>query len=158
MPRPISYAVFCLKKKTPVGGFLGHERPFQPGRESRAAAAAQAGGLHLVDNPVAALVDDRLGAVPRATPARALKPSIVEAVEVLEDAILVVEHDQNFPGSTIGLGVGKPRGASAEGQRPQQSGIKRGIQPVALQQKDERGRSRGMKGHQLPSLQLPALH
>ena len=30
---------------------LGHERPLQPGREAGAAAAAQAGGLHLVDDP-----------------------------------------------------------------------------------------------------------
>ena len=49
-----------------VLGFLRHERPFQAGREARAAAAAQARGLHLVDDPVAALVDDRLGAVPGA--------------------------------------------------------------------------------------------
>jgi hypothetical protein len=80
-----------------VGGFLGHERPFQAGREARPAAPAQARGLHLGDDPVAALVDDRLGAVPRATAARALQPPIVEAVEVLEDAILVVEHDLKLP-------------------------------------------------------------
>src|SRR6202035_4855744 len=47
-----------------VGRFLRHERPFQPGRETRPAAAAKARGLHLIDDPVAALVDDRLGAVP----------------------------------------------------------------------------------------------
>src|SRR6185295_10796917 len=99
------------------------ERPFQAGRESRPAAATQAGRLHLVDDPVAALVDDRLGAVPRAAAACALQPPIVEAVEVLEDAILVVEHDLNFPGSTIGLRVSEARGASAEGDRPQQAGF-----------------------------------
>ena len=80
-----------------VGGFLGHERPFQAGRKARPAAAAQARGLHLVDDPVAALVDDRLGAVPGAAAARALEPPVVEAVEVLEDAILVVEHDLKLP-------------------------------------------------------------
>ena len=86
-----------------VGGFLGHERPFQPGRKAGPAAPAQAGGFHLADDPVAALVDDTLGAVPGAAPARALEAPIVQAVEVLEDAILVVEHDQIFPGSTFGL-------------------------------------------------------
>src|SRR6266850_3484725 len=76
-----------------VGRFLRHERPFQPGRKSGPATAAQARGLHLVNDPVAALVDDRLGTVPGATAARALEAPVVEAVEVLEDAILVVEHD-----------------------------------------------------------------
>jgi hypothetical protein len=79
--------------RPPVGGFLGHERPFQPGRKTRPAAAAQAGRLHLADDPVAALVDDPLGAVPGPTAARALEAPVVEAVEVPEDAILVVEHD-----------------------------------------------------------------
>ena len=76
-----------------VGRFFRHERPFQTRRKARPAPAAQAGGLHLADDPVAALVDDRLGAVPGATPARAFEAPILEAVEVLEDAILVVEHD-----------------------------------------------------------------
>ena len=111
-----------------VGRFLRHERPFQPGRESRPAAAAQARGLHLVDDPVAALVDDRLGAVPGAAAARALEAPVVEAVEVLEDAVLVVEHAQSFPNSTIGLRVGEAGGAAAEGQRPQQTGFERGVQ------------------------------
>src|SRR5258705_1158490 len=80
-----------------VGRFLRHERPFQAGWETRPAPPAQARSLHLVDDPVAALVDDRLGAVPGAAPARALEAPVVQAVEVLEDAILVVEHAQNFP-------------------------------------------------------------
>ena len=78
--------------RPPVGRLLGHERPFQPGRKSRPAPAAQAGGLHLVDDPVAALVDDRFRAVPGAAAPRALEPPIVEAVEIPEDAVLVVEH------------------------------------------------------------------
>ena len=50
---------------------LGHERPFQAGREAGAAAAAQARRLHLVDDPVAALGDDALGVVPmRRAPSR----------------------------------------------------------------------------------------
>src|SRR5271166_639512 len=39
---------------------LGHERPFEPGRKARAGAPAQARGLHLGDDPVAALVDEPL--------------------------------------------------------------------------------------------------
>ena len=54
---------------------LGHERPFEAGRESRAAATAQARGLHLRDDPVASLVDDRLGVVPIAARPRALEAS-----------------------------------------------------------------------------------
>ena len=35
-----------------LGRLLGHERPLHPGRESRAAAPAQAGILHLINNGV----------------------------------------------------------------------------------------------------------
>jgi hypothetical protein len=101
-----------------VGRFLRHERPFQAGRETRPAAPAQAGGLHLGDDPVAALVDDRLGAVPGPAAARALKAPVVEAVEIAEDAVLVVEHDFRLPRSAIGLHVGEPGGTYAKGQRP----------------------------------------
>ena len=73
-------------------GRLGHERPFEPGRETRAAAPAQAGGLHLVDDPVASLVDQRLGVVPAAAGARAFQAEIAEAVEIGEDAVLVLKH------------------------------------------------------------------
>ena len=38
-----------------LGRLLGHERPLQAGGKARAAAAAQIGGLHLVDDPVGAL-------------------------------------------------------------------------------------------------------
>src|SRR5208283_2740311 len=41
-----------------------HERPFQPGRKAGAAAAAQPGFLDLLDDPVASLEDQLLGAVP----------------------------------------------------------------------------------------------
>ena len=86
----------------PVLHFLGHERPLQAGREARAAAAAQAGLLHLVDDPVAALVEDRLGVVPGAALARALEPPVVEAVEVGEDAVLVGEHGPHSPFKVVG--------------------------------------------------------
>ncbi len=74
---------------------LGHERPFEAGRKARAAAPAQARGLHLVDDPVAALVDDRLGVVPIAARARALQAAVAEAVEIGEDAVLVLKHRSN---------------------------------------------------------------
>ena len=56
---------------------------------------------------VAALVQDRLGAVPGAALARAFEAPVVEAVEVPEDAVLVVEH-QAF---TVFSVVGPPTGA-----------------------------------------------
>ena len=71
---------------------LGHERPLEARREAGAAAAAQARGLDLVDDPVVALVDQRLGAAPGAARARALEAPVLEAVEVAKDAVLVCEH------------------------------------------------------------------
>src|SRR5690606_22608223 len=56
---------------------LGHEAPFQPGREPRAAATAQARGLDLVGQPFAALVEQILGAAPGAATARAFEAPIV---------------------------------------------------------------------------------
>ena len=81
--------------RAPVAG-LGHERPFQAGREARAAAAAQARRLHLVDDPVAALVDQALGVVPMATPHRARQRLVEAAVDVGEDAVSVSEHGSPF--------------------------------------------------------------
>ena len=71
---------------------LWHEGPLETGREAGAPAPAQAGGLHLVDDPLLALLDQRLRAVPCAARARALEPPVAEAVEVGEDAVFVVEH------------------------------------------------------------------
>ena len=97
----------------PVADLLGHERPLQPGREARAAAAALAGGLHLVDDPVAALLDDRLGAVPGAARARALEAPVVQAVEIEEDAILVCEHHDLELSPTGGFGTAASRTLAA---------------------------------------------
>ena len=80
-----------------VADLLRHERPFEAGREARPAAAAQPRFLHLLDDRVAALLQDRLGAVPGAARARALQARIVQAVEVREDAVLVGEHRQPVP-------------------------------------------------------------
>ena len=82
---------------------LRHERPFQAGREAGAAAAAQARLLHLVDDPVAALVEEELGFVPGPAPARGLEARRVEAVEVGEDAVAVVQHRSAYLGSVRGL-------------------------------------------------------
>ena len=68
---------------------LRHERPFQAGRKAGPAAPAQARLLHLLDDPVAALVDEEPGSVPGAAPARGGQARRMEAVEVGEDAIAV---------------------------------------------------------------------
>ena len=76
---------------------LGHERPLEAGGEAGAAASAQAGVAHLGDDPVVALVDQPLGAVPGATRLGAGEPPVLEAVEVLEDAVLVLQHGASIP-------------------------------------------------------------
>src|SRR4029077_15658306 len=94
--------------RPPLHRLLGHERPFESGREPGAAAAALTRGLHLGDNSVAAFLQDRFAAVPGAPRACAGKAPIVPAVEILENAILVGEH-QWRPGSVAsaigGLGA-----------------------------------------------------
>src|SRR5262249_26952029 len=76
----------------PVTDLLGHERPLEASGEARAAAPALTRGLHFIDQPVAPFLDEALGPVPGATLARALEAPVLLAVEVPEDAILVVEH------------------------------------------------------------------
>ena len=71
----------------PVLHFLGHEGPLHAGREARAATAAQARLLHLVDDRVDAPVEDRLGVVPGAASTGAGQAPVVDAVEVGEDAV-----------------------------------------------------------------------
>ena len=96
----------------PAVRLLGHERPFEPGREAGAAAAAQPRGLHLVDDPVAALLQHRLGAVPGAARPRAFEAPVVETVEIGENAVLVLEH-HDFPladeSAAGGFGTGASR-------------------------------------------------
>ena len=87
---------------------LRHEGPFEAGRKAGAAAPAQARGLHLIDDPVLALVDDGFGIVPAPARLRALQAPVAEAVEIEEDAVLVFEHRgpqcSPEPGSTAGGG------------------------------------------------------
>src|SRR6185369_8921564 len=63
--------------RPPLGRLLGHERPFEPGRETGAAATALTRGLHLVDDGVAAALEDCLGAIPGAARPRAGQAPIV---------------------------------------------------------------------------------
>src|SRR5208282_3217826 len=65
---------------------------FEPGRKSRAAAAALPGRLHLVDDGVTPPRQNRLGAVPGAAGARAVEAPIVQAIEIFENAIFIGEH------------------------------------------------------------------
>src|SRR5262245_24706019 len=96
----------------PPIGLLGHERPFETGREAGASAAAQARGLDLVDDPIAALVEDRFGAVPSAARAGTRKGPVVQTVEICEDAILVLKHQGRLfadASSMGGFGAGASR-------------------------------------------------
>ncbi len=78
--------------------FLRHERPFHAGREARAAAATQAGFLHLVHDGIDAALEDLLGAIPAAARHRAFEANVLEAVEIGEDAVFVGEHQVAAPG------------------------------------------------------------
>jgi hypothetical protein len=65
---------------------------FRPGREARPPTPAQARGLHLAHDPVAALGDEIGGAVPWPRALRALQRAVLHPVEVGEDAVLVLQH------------------------------------------------------------------
>ncbi len=90
---------------------LRHERPFEAGEEAGAAAPAHPRFLDLVHDPLAALCQDRLGAVPVAACPRALEPPIVQAVEVREDAVLVAQHHSPRRAGTSVRLVGPPAGS-----------------------------------------------
>ena len=98
----------------PLAHLLGHERPLEAGREAGAAPPPQARCLDLVDDPVVALFDERLCAVPGAAAAGAFKAPVIEAIEVLEDAVLVFEHKRLRSSSpllpAIGVALSPSRG------------------------------------------------
>ena len=71
---------------------LRHERPLEARRESGAAATAEARLLHLVDDVVVALVDEELRAVPDAAALRAFEAHIVEAIDIAENAVAIIQH------------------------------------------------------------------
>ena len=100
-------------------GLGRHERPFEPGGKSGTTAAAQAGGLHLLDDRLRPALDHGLGAVPGAARARSLEPPRVQPVEILEDAVLVLKHYLSFAGFVLrplasgGLGTAASRTLAA---------------------------------------------
>ena len=76
---------------------LGHEGPLQAGVEAGAAAAAQAGGLDLVADPLRRLRQHVGRAVPDAALPRRFQPEVLQAVEVGEDAVLVFQDARHQP-------------------------------------------------------------
>src|SRR5262249_27242160 len=94
------------QKARPAVGLLGHERPLEAGRKSRAAAAAQARIFDLADDPVAPFEDQALGVAPAAARARAGQPPFVPAVEVGKDTVAVSEHQS--PPEADGASTGSP--------------------------------------------------
>src|SRR6266852_1450896 len=76
----------------PVADLFGHERPLKPSRKAGPAATSEPGILDLVDDGVASLFQDRLRAVPSAARAGAGKAPVAAAVEILENAVLILKH------------------------------------------------------------------
>src|SRR5579862_6586454 len=75
---------------------LGHERPLQSSGKTGAPAAALTRRFHFVDDAVAALLQNRLGAIPGTARPSGFELPAVMAVEVLEDAVLVGEHSTSL--------------------------------------------------------------
>mmetsp|Transcript_3204 Transcript_3204/g.6113 ORF Transcript_3204/g.6113 Transcript_3204/m.6113 type:complete len:562 (+) Transcript_3204:1383-3068(+) len=82
-------------------GALGHERPLEAGGEPGATAAAQSGLLDLVDNPIRTLPKEVFGPVVVTQFLGHLDPRAMLTVDVLEDAVLVLQE----PGGGLGLTV-----------------------------------------------------
>ena len=68
-----------------------HETPLHAGRETSATSSSQTGSLDLGDQPVVALVQDLLGLVPVAVLLCRLEIGAVFAVQVLENAVLILQ-------------------------------------------------------------------
>jgi hypothetical protein len=68
-----------------------HERPFQTRGETGTTSTAQTRGLDLIDDPIVTLEDNLLGLVPVAHLLRVLEVGRVSSVQILENAILVLE-------------------------------------------------------------------
>ena len=66
--------------------------------------------LDLVDDPVAALQDEVLGAVPVAARARAGQARVVQAVEIGEDAVVVAQHRSVVSRRCRSASIGPPTG------------------------------------------------
>ena len=76
--------------------FLGHKRPFQTRRKTRAATTAQAGRLHLVDNPVAPVFKDASRAIPMAPRLRPFERAVVHTIDIGKDTVLILKHEANL--------------------------------------------------------------
>src|ERR1019366_6864684 len=76
---------------------LGHEGPFHAGWKARAAAAAHARLLHLLDDPVAPLGENRGRAVPVAALLGRLEAERLPAIEIGENPVAVAQHLSNPP-------------------------------------------------------------
>src|SRR5690349_5506509 len=78
----------------PLLHLFWHEGPFQAGRESGAATAAQARLLDDIDDRFRALFQNGFGAIPLAAFLRRLEAPILETVEVRKDAVFIGKaHD-----------------------------------------------------------------
>ena len=77
---------------------FGHEGPFQTGRKSRAAAAAQARFFHFIDDGLGATIDDRLGTVPGAAFFGGVQARVLQAIEIGENAVAIGKHQVAAPG------------------------------------------------------------
>src|SRR6516164_5493093 len=73
-----------------------HKRPLQAGRKAGPAAPAQPRFFDLLDDPLTALQNEVLGAVPIAASPGPVEPPVALAVQVGEDAITVGEHRLPF--------------------------------------------------------------
>jgi hypothetical protein len=71
---------------------LGMKDHFSPVGKARAAPPAQAGGLHDLHDLVAAQTDQVLGAIPMAARFRARKATVVHAIDIGKDPVLVLKH------------------------------------------------------------------
>jgi hypothetical protein len=83
----------------PLADLLGHEGPFEAGRESRPAPTTQARRLDLVADPLRAELHKLLRGIPRAALLRRFQPEVMAAVQVGEDAISIEKHGR-APGNT----------------------------------------------------------
>ena len=70
--------------------FFWHEGPFQACRETRTTATTQARGLHLINDPITAILDNFRRSVPMTTGHCTFERTIMHPVEISKDPILVL--------------------------------------------------------------------
>lgn len=122
-----------------------HKTPLHPRREARTATSTQTRRFNLGNDPVVALIDNLLGLVPVAVLHGALEIGAVVAVQVLEDAVLVLQTALVLDGGGIlygghatflgrdifresGGGGGSGKGARGDGFREGGGGGGRGAE------------------------------